>query len=92
MKEIINLGIKHNVAFWICLFVAIFLITGGALTPPIFIIDNSIFIAVGELWLFAALYSVIRAVEKGRKAVIEKGETKLTIGGNDTNNNSTDIH
>lgn len=70
---------SHNTAFWICLGISVVLIIGGAITPPPFVIDASIFIATGELFGFAALGAVYKALDKGVDAKIEKGDTKITL-------------
>lgn len=82
MGELKN-AIKGNTAFWVCLIVSIILIIGGALTPPPFIIDSSIFIAVGELMGFAALWTVIHAIDTGRSATIKHGDTEIKVGDDD---------
>ena len=79
MGERLTQAAKGTKAFWICLSVAIALIVGGALTPPPFVIDSSIFIASGELFGFAALATLNKALDKGVDAKIEKGDTKISI-------------
>lgn len=79
MGEIIKKAVERNYAFWICLGVSIALIVGGALTPPPFVVDSSIFVATGELFAFAALWVFWRAVEKGVDAKITKGDTEIKI-------------
>lgn len=80
MGQIIKDAVKHNWIFWLCLGVSIFLIIGGAIVPPPFVIDNSIFIAVGELFAFAALGTLGAAIDKGLDAKVKHGDTELTIG------------
>lgn len=70
----------HWYAFFICLAVSIGLMVGGALTPPRFVIDGSIFKAVGWLFGFAALAQVPAIVESGKSAKLQKGDTTFTIG------------
>lgn len=70
----------HWIAFFVCLIVAIILMVGGAIVPPPFVIDASIFKAVGWLFGFAALAQVPAIVESGKSATIQKGDTSLTIG------------
>lgn len=78
-------AVENNWIFWICLTVSIILILGGALTPPPFVIDNSIFIAVGELFGFAALGAFIKALDAGFTTKIKKGDTHLEIIKKDEN-------
>lgn len=79
MKGIFKKAVLTNIPFWICLGVALFLIIGGAIVPPPFVIDSSVFIAVGELFAFAALWTVIMAIEKGVDAKMTKGDTTIEI-------------
>lgn len=78
MKDL-KKAIKNNIPFWICLIVSIVLIIGGAVTPPPFIIDSSIFIAVGFLFAFAALGVVIKALDRGADTIVKKGDLEIKI-------------
>lgn len=80
MKEILKNAVSHNYVFWLCLFISIFLIVGGAITPPPFIMDLSIFEGVGWLFAFATLGVFSRAIDKGIDARVKKGDTTLEIG------------
>lgn len=83
MAEIIKEAVIGNWTFWVCLVVAIFLLIGGALTPPSFVIDASIFKATGWLFAFAALGSFSRALDKGLDASIKKGDFTFNVGKKD---------
>ena len=83
MGEVLKNAAKGNKPFWLCLVVSILLIVGGALTPPPFIIDSSIFIACGILFAFAALHVLDKAIEKGTGAKITKGDISLEIEKNE---------
>ena len=80
MPENLKNAAKGNKPFWICLIVSIILLVGGALTPPPFVIDSSIFIGCGILFGFAALHVFDKALEKGTPASIKKGEIEVTVG------------
>lgn len=80
MGKLIKEAVTKNWAFWVCLAAAIFLLIGGALTPPAFVIDASIFKATGWLFAFGALGSFSSALEKGLDASIKKGDLSLNIG------------
>lgn len=72
---------KHYIiGFWITLGISIGLLVGGALTPPMFIIDGSIFKAVGELFLWPALALGAKSIEEGRIAKLHLGQASLHIG------------
>lgn len=83
MGKILREAARGNYAFWICLVVAIVLIVGGAITPPPFVIDSSIFIGVGELFAFAALGTLGVAIEKGLDAKVTHGDTTIEVNNND---------
>lgn len=53
---------------------------GGAIVPPPFVIDKSIFQAVGWLFGFAALSQVPALVNSGKTARLQHGNTSLTVG------------
>lgn len=79
MPENLKNAAKGNKPFLICLIVSIVLIIGGALTPPPFVIDSSIFIACGILFGFAALHVLDKALDNGTGAKITKGDISLEI-------------
>ena len=83
MGEKIKEATKGNTAFWVCLGVSIALIIGGAVVPPPFVIDQSIFIACGALFGFAALWTVIKALDKGVDASIKHNNTQIDIKNDD---------
>jgi len=80
MGQRLKAAIVGNTPFWLCLGISIFLLLGGALTPPPFQIDNSIFVGVGELFSFAALWAFIKALEMGKDAKIRHNDTEVMIG------------
>lgn len=79
IRDIWLRGTYHNVAFWICLSVSLFLIITAFFMPPRAIVDSSVIACVGELFGFAALGAFIRALDKGVDARITKGDTELSI-------------
>lgn len=89
MGEILKKATQHNTVFWVCLIVSICLITGGAIVPPPFVIDSSIFIATGMMFGFAALDSLNKAIDKGVDAKVKHGDTELHIINDDNNTTNT---
>lgn len=79
MGEILRKATEGNTAFWVCLVISILLIIGGAITPPPFVIDSSIFIATGELFAFAGLWTLNKAIDKGVDAKVKHNETEIQI-------------
>lgn len=73
----------HWISFWICLSVSIILMVGGAIVPPPFVIDQSIFKAVAWLFGFAALSQLPALVNSGKTAKLQHGNTSLTVGDNE---------
>ncbi len=70
----------HHWTFIICLVLSVILIVASWFVPPRAVIDGSVLAAIGEIFSFAALATVIRAIDKGHKASITKGDTTLTVG------------
>lgn len=64
----------HRVMFIICLVTTILLFIGGALTPPMFIVDASILYCAGILMGFATIAEVPYLVELGKGATIKIGD------------------
>lgn len=95
IKEIEDMAKKtqkvSKTSFWVCLSISIFLMVGSALFPwpPNFIIEHSIFQAVGWLFGFAALGQLPDIINLGRTAKIQRGNTVFTIG-KDENNDGMD--
>ena len=79
----------NKTAFYICLLTSIFLIVTAFFLPPVAYIEASVLTAVGELFAFAALGTVISAIEKGVDATVKHGQTELSIQNPDTDNNNT---
>jgi len=61
---------------------AVLLIVVSFFIPPSGVIDSSVFVAVGELSAFAALYEVGKAIDKGLDAKITHNNTTIQVGDN----------
>lgn len=72
--------VLHNAWFIFFSLVAIGLIIGSFFVPPMGVIDGSVLAAVGEIFAFAALGTVIKAIDKGVDAKVQHNNTSLTIG------------
>ena len=72
-------GRFHKRVFFICLIASVLLIGVSFVTPPMWIIDGSVLMAVGELFGFASLGEIVAAVERGKTAKISKGNISLSI-------------
>lgn len=79
-KEAVKECVLHNGWFIFFSLVAIILIIASWFVPPMAVIDSSVLAAVGEIFGFAALGTVIKAVDKGVDAKVQHNNTSLTIG------------
>lgn len=71
------------VSFFICLGISIILMIGSAIMPPPFVIDASIFNAVGWLFGFAALGQLPAVLNTDKWAKISHGQTTVLVGDKD---------
>ena len=81
----------HN--FWFVFFslVAVGLIITSFFIPPTGEIDGSVLAATGEIFAFAALGTVVKAIDKGVDARVQHRDTSITIGDlNETKTNPID--
>lgn len=80
IKAFLQIRNQYITAFWVTLIVSIGLIIGGWLTPPRSQIDGSFLEATGLLFLWPALMFAAKALEEGKTATIQHGQTSVTIG------------
>lgn len=73
----------YLIAFWVTLVISISLLIGGFFTPPRAEIDGSLLEATGLLFLWPALAFGNKALEEGKVARIQKGNTVITVGDDD---------
>ena len=92
MVKKIKAAVRHNIPFWVCLSVSIALIVAGFCVPPMGLIDPSVLTAVGEMFGFAALYTLWLAIQKGATAKVNHGKTSLSVGNHDQENHSDQQH
>lgn len=83
MVETIKTATRHNIPFWVCLSVSIALIVAGFCVPPTGKIDGSVLTALGELFGYPALYTLLTAIQKGTNAHVRHGKTSVSVGGTD---------
>lgn len=72
-------NVVHDKWFWLFSLFTIILLLIGFFTPPYFIIDSSVLIACGEIFAFAVLGTVVKAINDGASAELSKGDTHLKI-------------
>ena len=56
------------------------LVVASFIVPPTGVIDPSVLAATGEIFAFAALGAVIKAIDKGVDAKVQRGNTTLVVG------------
>lgn len=89
IKTSVKNCVLHNFYFKFFSFIAVGLIVTSFFVPPLAVIDSSVFVGVGELFAFAALGTVIKAIDKGVDAKVEHNGTSLTVGDLNKVNNDT---
>lgn len=83
MWKTLKTSISKNFWFYALSFTAVALIISSFILPPTGIIDTSVLAAVGEIFAFAALGTLLYALDKNKKATITHKDTSLTVGDND---------
>lgn len=79
MKIFYEKYIMKNLWFHILTIVSIGLIIGAFFMPPTGVIDASVLTATGELFAFAALWTVIKAIDKGSDIKLSKGNVSVEV-------------
>lgn len=79
-KEAVMNCVLHNGWFILFSLVAIGLIIASFIVPPMGVIEPSVLAAVGEIFAFAALGTVIKAIDKGVDAQVQHNNTTITVG------------
>lgn len=74
-----------KITFYITQSISLILILISFFIPPVAVVDSSVFAAIGELAFFPTLYSFYMIMSSGRKASIQKGETTLSVEGDNVN-------
>lgn len=69
----------YDIAFIALSGIAVALLVASFLVPPTGVIDGSVLAATGEIFAFAALGALMKAIDKGVDATIAHKDTKITI-------------
>lgn len=72
--------VAKNWWFHILTFVSVGLIIASFIVPPTGAIDPTVLGALGEIFAFAGLGTVIKAIDEGVDAKVEHNNTSVTIG------------
>ena len=79
-KEAVMNCVLHNGWFIFFSIAAIVLIFTSFFIPPMGVIDGSVLAGTGEIFAFAALGTVIKAIDKGVDAQVQHNNTTITVG------------
>lgn len=74
-----RVSISTTIALWVCLTMTIALFIASFVTPPKWVIDQSIFKAAGYLFGFATLFEVREAIREGLGVKLTHGDTTVEI-------------
>lgn len=80
IKNIKNHLIK-DAWFWILSFISISLVIAGFCCPPPGEIHNSVLVAIGELFAWGVLGTIIKAIDTGASTELKKGDISLSVKG-----------
>lgn len=70
---------RYDIAFLVLTTVAIGLLVASFLVPPTGFIDPSVLAGTGEVFAFAALATVFKAIDKGVDATVTHKDTTISI-------------
>ena len=79
MKHFWNAYLKYNVPFFVLGGISLILLIISWIAPPPMQVHESVLQAVAEIFGFAALWTIVIAVEKGTAASLKKGDLELEI-------------
>ena len=79
-REAVVNCVLHNGWFIFFSIAALVLIFTSFFIPPMGIIDGSVLAGTGEIFAFAALGTVIKAIDKGVDAQVQHNNTTITVG------------
>lgn len=77
--RVLSDAIRGNWWFYILSTIAILLLIASWCWPPTAVIDSSVLGGIAEIFAFAALGTVIKAIDQGHTATLTHGNTTLEI-------------
>jgi len=81
MGKILKNAIVGNIPFYVLSGIAMLMLIISWIMPPAWKIDTSVILSTSEIFAFAGLWTVIKAIDKGVDASITHKDTTLTIDG-----------
>ena len=82
-KELILNCTVRNSGFIILYGIALILLIASFILPPMGVIDDSVLKAVAEIFAFAGLLTVLRAIDRNMGIEFKKGDMSLEISDSD---------
>lgn len=82
----------NKTSFYICLIFAIGLLIASFVVPPMGVISPSVLTAVGEIFAFATLGTVIEAIHRGVDAKLTHGNTEINLTNPDNKNEKSEAN
>lgn len=80
MKRFYKNYCEANLWFHVLTVISVLLIITSFILPPAGAVDPSVLAAIGEIFAFAALWTVVKAIDKGLDAKVTHGSTSVTVG------------
>ena len=90
MGQIVRDYLLKDVWFYVLSGFAVAFLIAGFIVPPLGAISPSLLTGVGEIFAFAVLGTVIKAINMGVSAKLKHNNTSLTVGDNDSDANNDD--
>ena len=87
LKKTFKECILENLWFKILSFSSVALIFTSLLLPPMGVVDPSVVSSTGELLGWGALFTVIKAIDKGKGISVKHGATEVEVRKPQENNN-----
>lgn len=78
-KEAVACNLIHNTWFYVLSLLAVGLVIASFIVPPTGVIDPSVLAATGEIFAFAALGTVLQAINLGLGAKVTHNDTSIEI-------------
>ena len=83
--------VAHSPYFWVFGITSIILIVASFIVPPTGVIHPSVLTATGELFAFASLGAVYKAIDNGVDAKIEHGNTSIILNNDNDNDDNNEV-
>ena len=83
MGQIVKDYLLKDVWFYVLSAFAVAFLIAGFVVPPLGTISPSVLTAVGEIFAFGVLGTVIKAINMGVSAKLQHNNTSLTVGDDD---------